>query len=97
MRPIDAEPLERKMNERYEHLAAKNGEYDHYVTGYEDALCEVEEAPTIEAVPVVRCKNCMFSRTFMTGNMYCELHQNYEYPVSQDDYCSRGEKMDLEG
>lgn len=58
---------------------------------------EVKNAPTIEAVPVVRCKDCKYSKKFyITGNRYCDFHGAHEYPVSDDDYCSNGAKMDLE-
>lgn len=51
----------------------------------------------IEAEPVVHCKGCKYSKKFnITGNRYCDFHGSYEYPVSDDDYCSNGEKMDLE-
>lgn len=50
--------------------------------------------PTVDAAPVVRCKNCMFSKKFMTGNLYCELHESYAYTVHPDGFCSRGAKMD---
>lgn len=91
MRLIDADALgiDKANREMFENKS--------YADGWNSAIEILKQAPTIEAEPVVHCKDCMFSRTFMTGNMYCELHQNYEYPVSQDDYCSNGAKMDLEG
>ncbi len=52
MRLIDADALERSMNERHRTLVQLNGEYDHYVAGYGDAICEVEDIPTIDAEPV---------------------------------------------
>lgn len=52
MRLIDADALERRMNERLRTLEAKNGPYDHYTCGYEDAIDEIEDVPTIEAEPV---------------------------------------------
>lgn len=62
MRLIDADALERRMNERLRTLEAENGPYDHYACGYEDAIDEIEDAPTVEAVPVVRCKDCVYFR-----------------------------------
>ncbi len=63
-----------------------------------DVLKMLDKQPTIESEPVVHCKDCKYSKKFnITGNRYCEFHGAYEYPVSDDDYCSRGAKMDLEG
>ena len=53
MRLIDANAIEMVMNERYDALVVEYGHYDHYTTGYGDALCVVEDAPTIDAVEVV--------------------------------------------
>ena len=53
---------------------------------------------TIEAEPVVHCKDCKYSKKFkITGNRHCDFHRNFGYLVSDDDYCSFGAKMDLEG
>ena len=52
MRLIDADIAEKIMSERYTELAKEYGHYDHYTTGYGDALSVIEEAPTIEAEPV---------------------------------------------
>ena len=62
MRLIDAYALERRMNERLRTLEAENGPYDNYTCGYEDAIDEIEDAPTVEAVPVVFCKDCVYFR-----------------------------------
>ena len=47
----------------------------------------VENAPTIDAEPVVRCKDCKFADKF---------HQcdQVKFWASGDDFCSRGERKD---
>lgn len=52
----------------------------------------INDAPTIDAVPVVRCKDCKHnSLNRMSGNAYCDLgiglFQLY-------DFCSLGERKD---
>lgn len=42
--------LEGAMAERYEFLREKNGNYDHYTDGFEDAMLYVEDAPAVDAV-----------------------------------------------
>lgn len=59
---IDADALIKLMNEKHKHLVDENGWYDHYTSGYEDAITDVEEAPVVDAVAVVRCKDCVYFR-----------------------------------
>ena len=51
MRYIDAEALTDHMLERYDELCEKHGDYDHYTTGYGDAIDAIENAPTADVVP----------------------------------------------
>lgn len=53
VRLIDANALEKFLNEKVKTLADENGWYDHFVSGFDDAITYVENAPTIDAVPVV--------------------------------------------
>jgi hypothetical protein len=68
-RLIDANETERVMSLRYKELAEEYGHYDHYTTGYSDALCVVEDAPTVDAVEVVRGRWEEYSR--MPGYLQC--------------------------
>jgi hypothetical protein len=56
VRLIDANALEKILYQRYKEMEAKNGPYDHYVSGFDDAITYVEDAPTIDAVPVVHAR-----------------------------------------
>lgn len=90
MRLIDADKLERQEywgNERC---------FD-----YVDAE-DIDNAPTVDAVPVVRCKGCMHYRNYPNG--LCYLHtepktnaRGYSGEavcVEPDDFCSYGERKD---
>lgn len=58
-----------------------------------EAILRVNEAPTIDAVPVVRCKDCKHSTTFHhTGNMYCGLHENHHFLTDAYGFCHKGER-----
>ena len=63
----------------------------------EDVIMMIKTAPTVDAVPVVRCSNCIHWVTDDFGNRVCALfdvaNSNGE-PVSTkpDDFCSYGEK-----
>ena len=49
-----------------------------------------EEMPTVDAVPVVRCKDCQYSRPNKSG---IKLHCAWWYRgVYDDDFCSSGKR-----
>ena len=50
---------------------------------------KVEDAPTVDAVVVTRCKDCRSYNKPKTG--WCEVHLDREHP---DDYCSYGKRKD---
>jgi len=53
----------------------------------------INEAPTISAVPVVRCKDCKHYQTDVLFNSnYCCGRRR-----KPDDYCSYGERKESEG
>lgn len=56
---------------------------------YAEFLDNVERAPTVDAVPVTRCKNCRSYNKPKTG--WCGVHLDREHP---DDFCSYGERKD---
>ena len=100
MRLIDADVLEKSLTEKGDDykvsmFATADDCNIARLVAFECAE-EVKNAPTIEAEPIVRCKNCMFSRVYRSGQMYCGLHENYIFFTNPHDYCSHGAKMDLE-
>lgn len=56
---------------------------------YRDAKKLIEAAKTVDAVPVVRCRDCRSYNKPKTG--WCEAHLDCEHP---DDYCSYGKRKD---
>lgn len=59
--------------------------------------CVVNDAPTVDAVPVVRCSNCIHWVTDDLGNHVCsvfDIANSYGEPVATkpDDFCSYGER-----
>ena len=49
---------------------------------------DIEAAPTVDAVEVVRCREC---KHLMFSDFYGECGKGHMGVVSQDDFCSRGE------
>lgn len=63
--------------------------------GIRKALHCIETAPTIDAVPVVRCKDCCFSRKCGEECILCMVFRdaNGDYRVMGDyDYCSYAQR-----
>ena len=82
MRLIDADAL---MDE-----ANSDGAY-----GYLDAK-QISEAPTVDAVPVVRCRECKhYDTADFDGNILCgcTLHSAM-LDITPDSFCSYGERKE---
>lgn len=94
MRWIDAEKLERLFNEQIEQGVGVIGAFD----AFYDAL---QDTPTVDAVPVVRCKECKWFADNNDGDWFgCWLFQAIqiipEDTPKPDDYCSYGERKDYD-
>lgn len=64
-----------------------------YCAGWNGLLGLIEKAPTLDAVPVVRCKDCEYRGDF--GSCYHPRHHGIlptTYPL---DFCSYGERKDV--
>lgn len=62
-----------------------------------DVMCAVDEQPTIDAVPVVRCSECKFRNTSWYDKRdmlesFCRWDRD-ESP-NDDDYCSYGVRLE---
>ena len=75
MRLIDADALKTKKvysEERHEKVVP---------------VAEIDSMPTVDAVPVVRCEHCQYSKEWHIGR-WCKVFRD---SVSADWYCSLGE------
>jgi len=85
MRLIDADALIESANE-----------FEAY--GYVSAF-EISLAPTVDAVQVVRCKDCRYCERYNDSDIYyCTYFENNYMLIPKPDYgyCSRGERKDDE-
>ena len=80
MRLIDADRLSEVI---YDNVSAL---YEDAVCAKEDCLAEIEAAQTVDAVPVVRCRECKY-RDGTPGQPNIQCGQMHE-----DDFCSYGER-----
>ena len=79
---------------------------DAYCAGWNGLIELIEKAPTIDAVPVVRCRECKHFRhygktsLFINGKnikaVWCQRRISYdeEYRMTADDFCSYGERKE---
>ena len=89
MRLIDADALKEHVK-KYTSVFAK---YDWR------EICEMlNDAPTVDAEPVVRCKDCVYCKRFndvwrlpKRDELLCTLYVE-TYHTTENDYCSRGER-----
>lgn len=91
-RLIDANELLEKLGERY--LATDPSDPEQL--GYLNARIIVRNQPTIDAVEVVRCRDCKHSIAGVVSDdekrmVMCTLFHNW---IDRDGYCHLGAKMD---
>lgn len=51
----------------------------------------IDEAPTVDAVPVVRCKDCIYTRK-LYGRLVCKYGTCSGCILREDFFCSYGER-----
>ena len=79
-------------------------EYHGAISDYEmkvyQVLQRLESAPTVDAVPVVRCRGCKHHRIFLQRDMcarHAQILNGHEVGVCatrEDDFCSYGERKE---
>lgn len=93
MRPIDADLAVAKCNEDIE--AVKD--ISQRVDGILDAIMNIHECPTVDAVEVVRCENCKYyKKSEVSDRMMCWRKdvdgQLVCYDFNPNDFCSYGKR-----
>ena len=95
MRLIDADALSKIMEimmVRCQALQKKQAAQD-----YNFVITVLDTAPTVDAVPVVRCKDCKYlnRKTSVGGFCKCgEVNGGRPFGRVNDDFCSYGERRD---
>lgn len=91
MRLIDADKLE--SGEVI--IPTENGGYEYVEVFYKD---DVDNAPPVDAVEVVRCKDCWYSTVIPeemqhVGEWLCDY---WDAEMHEDEYCSCGKRRENE-
>ena len=84
-----------KINERARETFTLALGYEHYLGALHDVADDLRQIPTVDAVPVVRCKDCSHYRTNNTmGYPHCEILKCF---VTERWFCAYGRsKVDAE-
>ena len=97
---IEREALEVALNHRLNFLMAENGEYDHYTSGFDEAVTRVENFPAADVAPVRHARwvdnHCTACGMMPMGDEMWK-HCDFEPPRFERfmDYCpSCGCRMD---
>ena len=99
-RLIDADAFMNVIRQHEYRLATKNGSIDYgmFTLGIQQA---VDEQPTIDAVPVVRCRECKHWKPSWSkaGNSFSDMEyiggcEFTNYCRSESDFCSYGERKE---
>lgn len=101
MRLIDADEL-RAIHSMGEdcidcHQNVRHCQYDRNYTKM-DFCGWLDDAPTVDAVPVVRCRDCLYwqKSSLFRGHTVCRYVLDCSVVRREDDFCSRGERKDGE-
>lgn len=65
-----------------------------YCAGWNGLLGLIEKAPTVDAAPVVYCKDCKYWQDNNGGYPHEECRWGHEETPDADDFCSYGERKD---
>ena len=85
-RLIDANKMCRELQEEFHGMIS-----DEELKIYQ-ILRRLDEQPTVDAVEVVRCKDC---KRYSQSGM-CNLYLNVSHEMKPDDFCSYGERREGE-
>ena len=97
MRLIDADRLNKPIYAEEDNITGSGMSYDE-ICGYNDGIDiawnKINQAPTIDAVPVVRCKYCI--RRYDTDEcpMCFLIEGNYCEYTNENGFCDRGERKE---
>ena len=97
MRLIDADRLNKPIYAEEDNITGSGMSYDE-ICGYNDGIDiawnKIDQAPIIDAVPVVRCKDCI--RRYDTDEcpMCFLIEGNYCEYTNENGFCDRGERKE---
>jgi hypothetical protein len=102
MRLIDADALfnwgKHKLSDavKYGNKDEEHQDFSYSTLMMYEIADEVNNAPTIDAVPVVRCRECIYRQKAKVNRKGFLICPASGMEITDDDYCSYGAKMESE-
>ena len=91
---IEREALEAELNHRLNFLMGEDGEYDHYTSGFDEAVTRVENFPAADVAPVQHGK-WLYGDYYDIGDVCSECDWDSKMTHPSYRYCPNcGAKMD---
>lgn len=99
MRLIDADNVrdlfDAEFKETRKLILAGGKHLDNLAEGFTEADRVIRQMPTVDAVPVVRCKDCKYAYiNSFSASSGVALCTSSGQPMQQDDFCSYGERKE---
>lgn len=88
MRLINAEHLKKRATDLDDDC------WDYYGQSTADFLEYIDNEPTVDAIEIVRCKDCIYWQDNNGGYPHIMCRWNTDETPDEDDYCSWGERRD---
>ena len=93
-RLIDADSLVRNIKKWEKYIGNYEKEIPYNEDIYVSIMMTIEDEPTVDAVPVIRCRDCKHWLTVFDKDIaesgFCNKYSQLE-TTKADDYCSRAE------
>ena len=83
--------LRKELSECQKDADEFGGENILWAEGIEFAIDTVKQAKPVDAVEVVRCRDCLYWEEY-DGEMFCLCDANLMTDTAADDFCSYGER-----
>lgn len=97
MRLIDADNVrdlfDAEFKETRKLILAGETHLDNLAEGFTEADRVIRQMPTVDAVPVVRCRDCKHSWEDLNG-LCCSYGPCVDCPVSPDFWCANGRRRE---
>ena len=97
MRLIDADRLNKPIYAEEDNITGSGMSYDE-ICGYNDGIDiawnKIDQAPTIDAVPVIRCKDCIRRYDTDECSMCFLIEGKYYEHTNENGFCDRGERKE---
>ena len=95
MRLIDADALQKLFNEVSSSLLCRRDlakDTEHMVRAFLMVTEMIQDAPTVDAVPVVRCRECKYAKNAKVNKKGLRICSASHMEIVDDDFCSYGER-----